>query len=518
METKKLSSIMRSSDSSRPSRSSSSSNSSGSSRSSDSSGTSGTSSTSDSSKSSETRTGRSEETRKPRETSESRDKDRTREDEASSSLKVYKVSNSGVEIANSNDQMKCLSDLSRGVTGDNENSSNQEVAGRGEVSQNNEIAEANGSDNTARSAFEGIEEMQSGETADTEQSLEDNDDVREDDGQDEGVSFDEQLSQNSEAAQRYEEYSDEEKEQLNSVSESLSSNESRENLVNLVGNGKLENKDGDGNTTLSNLSDMSQQEFAGDLDRTAIMEQTIQHISDPESLEQGSRGSCQTAAIQFIQASEHPSDYVKTVGGLTGKEGQVDLGYGGGSIETNQSAIQPDDSGRDDVTRVYQASVMDQAYEDKDYDNKNDTFIDSDTGEEYDRRISDHNYEDVIDPILPYNTGLVEDTDNWEEDMQNSFDQGQSVNTALQWREDPETGETPGHIVTAIGMDDENVIVRNPWGDGETGAEQGDDRGSTMNREVVNDDGGGSGGVVAIPKDEFEEYMKYYAIDEEIAS
>jgi hypothetical protein len=141
------------------------------------------------------------------------------------------------------------------------------------------------------------------------------------------------------------------------------------NLYNLLESDKLTKQtDGEGRTLLENLYDMSQQKFTPELKKQDIIEQTVSHLARPENVRQRKQASCAAATLQYIQAREHPADYTKTIAGLTGKEGKVDLGYGD-IIETNQTALEKDKSKRDDVCRVYQASAMDYANGDLNYIN-----------------------------------------------------------------------------------------------------------------------------------------------------
>jgi hypothetical protein len=331
--------------------------------------------------------------------------------------------------------------------------------------------------------------------------------------------FEAQVNENSEAAENYAELSDEEKEHLENVSGSLNSDESQEHLVSLVAEGdRLQDTDADGNTTLENMSEMSQQDFAKELDEGEIMDQMVAHVANPhENVVQTGQGSCAPTSLQFQQANDHPSDYVRTVAGLTSEEGEADVGHGGGTIAVNEEVLEPDDTERDDICRIYQASMADHANGDLVYNNEEHADIDPETGEEVSGGGMDKSeYEEAANAVLPYEVenhnfeSMEEDGERIEE----ALDAGQSVSVAMEWTLDEEEGTRAGHRLTIVDMDDETVTLRNPWGNGEEGSVEDGDKDRPEREAVENEDFDGSGGVVEMSREEFEEYAKYYNIEE----
>jgi uncharacterized protein YvpB len=341
----------------------------------------------------------------------------------------------------------------------------------------------------------------------------------------EETGYAELLADNPQAYENYNNLSEEEKELFADIAGAASAPGTlNPDLVILLESGMLTGEvDGQDVTLLQNLSDMSTQEFASELNGQNILCQTLQHVARPESMKQGNIGTCTVAALQYLQAREHPADYVQTVAGLTGTEGQVDLGYGGDPIVVHEGSLESDQTGRDDVSRIYQATMMEYGNgEYWDYNNEDHQHVDPETGKPRGESggLNTWEYERVASAVLPYDISTSygsEDEAVWdmiEEEIQQSLDEGIPVAVALKWTYDDENETYSGHQLVIIDMDDEYVYLRNPWGDSERGS-AGDGDSVRPDREAVPDENGNSGGVIRMRKDVFFEHLRNYHLSEE---
>ncbi len=261
-----------------------------------------------------------------------------------------------------------------------------------------------------------------------------------------------------------------------------------ENLMNLLSSETLTREDSQGNTLLSNLSEIQNQEFAEEdgvkLDGNAILSDVINQTADPGLIQQNNKGTCTTTTIEYLQASEDPAEYARVIGGLTSSEGQVTLA-GGETITRDKNLVAPDDSNRTDASRIYQATMMELGNGEENYRNDRDrhyqsvdsyhTFsIEADAGGGLNSRETEHVAEQVFDRNFDVQTGPRRGGgDEWQENINNALSEEKMVKVSLGWGQESDDKHS-NHALSVHGMDDDYVYLRNPWGSGERGKLEND--------------------------------------------
>jgi hypothetical protein len=335
------------------------------------------------------------------------------------------------------------------------------------------------------------------------------------------------LQNNPDALENFEKLSDEEKDDLMDVANSLgqqaegvgeNTGAADPRLVGLLQSGKLtEEKDAKGNTLLDNLSDMSQQEYAPGLNGEQIMDQTVEHLSNPDVINQGNRNTCSATTLQYIQATEKPADYVNMVSDLTSPEGVADMPHGEGQAVRASGVTSSDDSGRDDVSRIYQSTMTDHGINGQVYDNANDMSVNPQNPNESTTGIAAEDFNSLASDVLPEGLELktkegAGSVENIEGDINRSLDNDCPVPVGMQWGTLSD-GSPAEHKLLLTGMDEDSVYLRNPYGHQEGGSQAGD---NTIYRELadVNGDGMTDPGHIRMPKDVFHENLVDYHVPE----
>ena len=261
------------------------------------------------------------------------------------------------------------------------------------------------------------------------------------------------------------------------------------NLLGLLKSGKLTAEDSQGRTLLQNLTTLSQQDMAPNLDRKAIFQQLCAQLDDPSRIRQGTQGTCAPTTIQHLQATRDPAEYARIVVGLTSEEGSVTM-RNGDPLQRDRGSLAPDQTGRNDVERIYQAAMMEYANGEDEYDNRTDLHTRADdttheglyTGQT--ERGLDALFGDKYD-ATPVSHETPEGRADAESKLRRALESGEQIPVSLNW------SERGRHALLVIGMTENEVILRNPWGPGEQG--QGGPP-----REVID-----GGGTVSMSKAEF---------------
>lgn len=145
--------------------------------------------------------------------------------------------------------------------------------------------------------------------------------------------------------------------------------------------GKLEAepKNKDGKNLLDALGRLSDAKLAAPLKSADVLGEACREIANPASIKQKGLNTCSAAALQIMVATERPAEYVRILTGLASETGSpVALAQNGKSVQRNDSALYPDDSGRTATSQLWQASFMQYAATTLDpnanYDNGTDTI------------------------------------------------------------------------------------------------------------------------------------------------
>lgn len=271
-------------------------------------------------------------------------------------------------------------------------------------------------------------------------------------------------------------------------------------LLSLLSDNKLFDRDSEGTTLLDNLSLMAGQEFAEGLEGNNILRETIRNTGDPERIHQGygeqGKGTCTVTTMEYMNAAQYGSEYVRIISGLTGREGRVQL-RNGDMMERDEDTINDDGSNRSPVSRIYQASMMEYANGILNYNNLSDRHSDGTGG----LNVSQLNR--ALNAILPYEStsrryraGM---RDIAEREIMEALRQGRFVPVGLEWGGDD--GTPGGHKLLLERIEGDFVYLRNPWGS----EERGDRRGDEPEREVV-----GRGGHIRMTVEEFFRRLRNY--------
>jgi hypothetical protein len=116
------------------------------------------------------------------------------------------------------------------------------------------------------------------------------------------------------------------------------------------------------------------------IDPWLILSQVVRALDNPLRVKQGSgRGTCGAGTLEYMLLRRHPAELVRLVDGLTRHGGEIDM-RSGATLTLPSTAVPRDDSGRVDIYRLFQSSIMNRATAMSwifDYDNENDedTFL-----------------------------------------------------------------------------------------------------------------------------------------------
>lgn len=286
--------------------------------------------------------------------------------------------------------------------------------------------------------------------------------------------------------------------QLGGILGSLARNPGDEPRINpdllaLLKSGKLMTRDSTGRTLLQNLTSLSTQEMGPNLDRQKIFDELCKQINDPGQINQGvGKGTCAPTTIQHLQATRDPAEYARIMVGLTSESGEVRM-RNGEILKRDLGSVASDGSGRDTISRLYQAALMEYANGENEYDNRTDEHTRPDDSTysglyaEESERALDALFGDQYDRTM-VNNRTAEGRGQAEAAIRKALDAGQQVPVGISWGDG-------GHALLVIGMTESTVILRNPWGGNDRG---GDGSNGAPPREALDD-----GGTIEMSKEEF---------------
>lgn len=270
-------------------------------------------------------------------------------------------------------------------------------------------------------------------------------------------------------------------------------------LLALLKSGKLSTRDSTGKTLLQNLSSLATQEMGPNLDRATVFNELCKHLNDPGHINQGSRNTCVPTTIQHLQAVRDPAEYARIVAGLTSESGEVAM-RNGDVLKRDLGSVGPDTSRRDSISRLYQAALMEYANGENEYDNRTDTNTRSDDSTY--QGLYDHEAERAVDALFgdQYDRMSVDNRSESgrsqaEDAIRRALDNGGQVPVLINWT-------TMGHALLLTGMTDSTVILRNPWGQDDSGGSGTD---GAPPREALD-----NRGTIEMSKEEF--FSRLYSI------
>ncbi len=99
----------------------------------------------------------------------------------------------------------------------------------------------------------------------------------------------------------------------------------------------------------------------GGIDSNLLVRQTVRHVDNPLRVQQGiGRGTCGAGVIEYLLLRHDSSEFVRLIDGITGFSGEVKL-RSGRTITMPRTAIPRDTTGRVDIDRLFQSTIMNHA-------------------------------------------------------------------------------------------------------------------------------------------------------------
>lgn len=287
-------------------------------------------------------------------------------------------------------------------------------------------------------------------------------------------------------------------------------------LVALLARGTLRDRDGDGVTLLDNLARLATQPMAPGFDsaymRRQLLEQALTSVADADRIQQGARGTCTATTMEYLHARSFPSDYVRVAAGLLSAEGAVIL-RNGEAMTRGFGLERSDDSGRCELSRVYQASLMDYANGPLvDYDNATDvnrpTIQSALDLHGLNKGLFPWEVKRALEAITPFRyeapsfRDVAEERDDLRQRLDASARAGQPTPVILRWTR-PQALEFGLHMLLLERVEGDFAYLRNPQGDDEKG-DAGLPEMDLPRRESL------GGGHIRMPLAEFHDRLHVY--------
>lgn len=249
-------------------------------------------------------------------------------------------------------------------------------------------------------------------------------------------------------------------------------------LPSLVRGGQLLQTDRQGASTLQHLLRMQSQAAPAGLNSAELCAETVANLAQPGRINQHDRGTCTVTTLEFLHARSQPADYTRLLCGLLGNQGKVAF-QGGDFLHRNATGVDPDNSGRSHVDRVYQSSMMNAAYQGIAlYNNSDDSFYTL-AGRQYrGSGLFDKHVDYLMTQTLGKSTKVMNfenDPKIFEADLRRARSLGHEVYVSLSWSPDPGDKHS-SHALAFERFQGDEVLLRNPWGDGESGGDNGPPR------------------------------------------
>lgn len=318
------------------------------------------------------------------------------------------------------------------------------------------------------------------------------------------------LRGNARANQAYQRMTPEQRAQVDRLAMNNPSQNGQANpdVMALLSNGTMAARDRQGQTTLQHLTTFSNQRTAQGLNREQGLRELMHTLADPGTIAQRNRGTCSPTSIEYSHARRQPADFARTMTGLFSESGQVRLANGE-TMTRNASGVAADDSNRSSIDRVYQSTMMDFGNGTADYNNATDTHSvrrgvrptasGSYTSGSGLADVDAARARSAVFGEAHTATGLSTNGGisgirrfTTDRDLQRELREGRQPQISMSWNPNP-NAQHSSHAVVIERMDDNYVYLRNPWGNGDTGGNDGPPR------TVVD----AQRGIVRMTKDDF---------------
>ncbi len=252
-----------------------------------------------------------------------------------------------------------------------------------------------------------------------------------------------------------------------------------EALPGLIASGRLLSTDKTGRTTLDHLCELQGQEMEQPLESGVVTSELLANLANPGEINQRNRGTCTVTTIEYFHCAQQPADYTRLVKELVQKDAKAHF-QSGKVCWTNPTGLKEDDSKRSSVDRVYQSSLMQAAYDGRAlYNNNNDSFWTIGWTRQWrDSGLSHQHSGELMEHALGMKHEVMEYEGNqkrFEADILRAHNLGQQVFVAMRWSPDKDDIHA-NHALAIEKIEGDKVYLRNPWGDGENGGENGPPR------------------------------------------
>ncbi|MFN8606620.1 MAG: hypothetical protein U0931_03745 [Vulcanimicrobiota bacterium] len=250
-------------------------------------------------------------------------------------------------------------------------------------------------------------------------------------------------------------------------------------LPGLIASGRLLNQDRNGKTTLDHLCELQGQTLEHPLENGVVTCELLANLANPGEINQRNRGTCTVTTIEYFHCSQQPSDYTRLVKELVKQDAEAHF-QSGKVCWTNPTGLKDDHSKRSSVDRVYQSSMMQAAYDGRAlYNNLNDSFWTIGWTRQWrDSGLSHQHSGYLLEQALGCKHEVMEYQGNqkrFEADILRAHNLGQQVFVAMRWSPDKDDVHA-NHALAIEKIEGDKVYLRNPWGDGETGGDNGPPR------------------------------------------
>jgi hypothetical protein len=272
-----------------------------------------------------------------------------------------------------------------------------------------------------------------------------------------------------------------------------------------------------GGNLLLQLNRMATEPLAPGLNRTSLLSGMVTQAQDPGTISQGSRGTCTVTTVEYMLATKSPAEYARVMTDLATGDGSVTLADGTQAHRVPDSTA-TDDSGRSDVSRLFEAAMMQVGTGLLTYSDKTDktgvgpyTFLPGGLGNRQVTRVANavldgHYRSDDAVPLIgeiPYTSVGGK---RLMRDLEAALAKGERVPVGLDWRGEGEW-KPAGHEVLALKVQDGRVYFRNPWGAySAPGTEEG---GKDSPRRRIEADGG----IESMTIDEMQRRIKGISVE-----
>ena len=230
----------------------------------------------------------------------------------------------------------------------------------------------------------------------------------------------------------------------------------------------------DQSTLLAQLSLLTRTPLATGLDRHRLMNDLIRQLADPGLIHQGNRGTCTVTTLEYRLALVDPAEYARLIVGLASPEGKVRMASGK-QLERVEDSLTMDDSGRSDVSRLFEAALMDMGNGIADYRNRPDrhglgkwtpfpTGLMSFQVARTATALTGRRHEAVeVVPIIGRLPLVDWGVSSLMRKLMHTLETQGPAPTMLDWRGEGDKTHAE-HMVLVLRIEGDRVVYRNPWG------------------------------------------------------